>query len=58
MQKKQEIQKVDKQNQEYLSLNVNDIIEPMMIEVVKNNPDDYVRIPVPYLPGQVHGKVP
>lgn len=43
MQKKQEIQKLDKANQDYLSLNVNDILEPMMVELVNSNPTDHVR---------------
>ena len=30
----------DEQNKEYLSRNVNDILEPLMVEVVKNRPKD------------------
>ena len=32
----------DEQNKEYLSRNVNDILEPLMVEVVKHRPKDQV----------------
>ena len=35
-----EAQKRDNENQIYLQKNVNDIIEPLMVELVKKKPDE------------------
>ncbi len=43
----------DEENKEYLKRNVNDILEPMMIEVVKNRPKDQVGLLLKIL-GQIY----